>query len=249
MCSSAAGETKLSWFREKPRVPGQNRVVDTTNDAFGSDKCLDCQSGATSRPPRRENRACGGSDSSSNVLVVTPERHSCRVVARAKRERTLEAEWVRAPHKNTREVHVRNTSRVASPTPFGVQKQNWRVRRLVSSRRGPPFFASGGTHRSRRPGRWVWRAGCAMVAEARPTLYHDVYQRRDRNRATLRGAHPRTTARWRPQKCRRRRKARRFSRSVRLATRRASVRCEAQSLDLPAQYFRSRACGVSRRTR
>ena len=214
MCSSAAGETKLSWFREKPRVPGQNRVVDTTNDAFGSDKCLDCQSGATSRPPRRENRACGGSDSSSNVLVVTPERHSCRVVARAKRERTLEAEWVRAPHKNTREVHVRNTSRVASPTPFGVQKQNWRVRRLVSSRRGPPFFASGGTHRSRRPGRWVWRAGCAMVAEARPTLYHDVYQRRDRNRATLRGAHPRTTARWRPQKCRRRRKARRFSRSV-----------------------------------
>jgi hypothetical protein len=167
----------------------------------------------------------------------------CRVVARAKRERTLEAEWVRAPQK--REVHVRNTSRVASPTPFGVQKQNWRVRRLVSSRRGPPFFASGGTHRSRRPGRWVWRAGCAMVAEARPTLYHDVYQRRDRNRATLRGAHPRTTARWRPQKCRRRRKARRFSRSVKLATRRVS---EARSLDLPA-HFHSRACGVSRRTR
>ena len=42
------------------------------------------------------------------------------------------------------EVHVRYTSRVTSPTPFGVQKQNWRVRSLVSSRRGPPFFSSGG---------------------------------------------------------------------------------------------------------
>ena len=36
-----------------------------------SDKCLDCQSGATSRPPRREDHACRGSDSSSNSLVVT----------------------------------------------------------------------------------------------------------------------------------------------------------------------------------
>ena len=39
--------------------------------AVPSDKCLDCQSGATSRPPRREDHACGGSDSSSNSLVVT----------------------------------------------------------------------------------------------------------------------------------------------------------------------------------
>ena len=38
-----------------------------------------------------------------------------------------------------------------------------------------------------------------MVAEARPTLCHDVYSLRDRNRPTLRGAHPRTTARWRPK--------------------------------------------------
>ena len=40
-----------------------------------SDKCLVCQSGATSRPPRRENRACGGSDSSSNVFC----RHFRRI--------------------------------------------------------------------------------------------------------------------------------------------------------------------------
>ena len=39
--------------------------------AVPSDKCLDCQSGATSRPPRREDHACRGSDSSSNSLVVT----------------------------------------------------------------------------------------------------------------------------------------------------------------------------------
>ena len=35
--------------------------------AVPSDKCLDCQSGATSRPPRREDHACGRSDSSSIV--------------------------------------------------------------------------------------------------------------------------------------------------------------------------------------
>ena len=40
------------------------------------------------------------------------------------------------------------TTRVTSPTPCGVQKQNWRVRRLVSSRREPRrecLFLSGGT--------------------------------------------------------------------------------------------------------
>ena len=252
MCSSAAGETKLSCFREKPRVPGQNRVVDTTNDAFGSDKCLDCQSGATSRPPRRENRACGGSDSSSNVLVVTPERHSCRVVARAKRERTLEAEWVRAPHKNTREVHVRNTSRVASPTPFGVQKQNWRVRRLVSSRRGPPFFASGGTHRSRRPGRWVWRAGCAMVAEARPTLYQERGVSPARSESRDSSGRPPSHDRGGgapklPPPAKSAQVIARKSSRPNLCRGSSRQRC-AQSPDLPG-HSRSRACGVPRRTR
>ena len=33
---------------------------------FPSDKCLDCLSGATSGPPRREDLECRGSDSSSN---------------------------------------------------------------------------------------------------------------------------------------------------------------------------------------
>jgi hypothetical protein len=51
-----------------------NRLLSLSRFGVPSDKCLDCQSGATSRPPRRENRACGGSDSSSNVFVVTRNR-------------------------------------------------------------------------------------------------------------------------------------------------------------------------------
>ena len=52
----------------------RNRLLSLSRFGDPSDKCLDCQSGATSRPPRRENRACGGSDSSSNVFVVTRNR-------------------------------------------------------------------------------------------------------------------------------------------------------------------------------
>ena len=75
--------------------------------------------------------------------VVTPERVNL-VSSRRAREAGTAARSRVSTRTAKPEVHVRNTSRVTSPTPFGVQKQNWRVRRLVSSRRGPPFFASGG---------------------------------------------------------------------------------------------------------
>ena len=102
--------------------------------------------------------------------VVTPERVNL-VSSRRAREAGTAARSRVSTRTAKPEVHVRNTSRVTSPTPFGVQKQNWRVRRLVSSRRGPPFFASGGHPRSRRSGRWV--AGWVCNGRRARLPYHE----------------------------------------------------------------------------
>ena len=68
-------ETARRTGKDHGRVPAyfhtrRQKPTDRRRARFGvpSDKCLVCQSGATSRPPLRENRACGGSDSSSNVF-------------------------------------------------------------------------------------------------------------------------------------------------------------------------------------
>ena len=100
---------------------------------FPSDKCLDCQSGATNCPPRREDHACRGSDSSSNSFRPHRKKHRTPTSSFAQSAAT-ESEGLRYEH-------VQKLSRATSRKPFGLpygnQKQNWRVRSLVSSLRKP----------------------------------------------------------------------------------------------------------------
>ena len=157
----------------------------------------------------------------------------CRVVAR-------EA-GTAARRRSTRTANQRFTfgHRVTSPTPFGVQKQNWRVRRLARHD-ADSVFREAGTRRSRRSGRWV--AGCVMV-EARPTLYHE--RGVSPARATLRGARTARPRRWRPKS--RRRKARRLSLAHSTDHSRGSSRQRCARVAGPPRSPRSRACGVPRR--
>jgi len=182
--------------------------------------------------------------------VVTPERVNLVSSRRAREAGTAARSRMRTRTAKP-EVHVRYTSRVTSPTPFGVQKQNWRVRRLVSSRRGPPFFASGEHTPIETVGALGVAGWCAMVAEARPTLYHErgVSPARSESRDSS-GRPPSHDRGGGAPKLPPPAKARRLSlKSTEPNHSRGSSRQRcAQSPDLPG-HSRSRACGVPRRTR
>jgi len=183
--------------------------------------------------------------------VVTPERVNLVSSRRAREAGTAARSRMRTRTAKP-EVHVRYTSRVTSPTPFGVQKQNWRVRRLVSSRRGPPFFASGG----HTPIETVGALGVAgWVCDGRRSAPYLIPRTRRIpgaiGIARLFGAptlaRPR---RWRPKTAAAGEKRAALSlKSTRPNHSRGSSRQRcAQSPDLPG-HSRSRACGVPRRTR
>ena len=175
---------------------------------------------------------------------------SCRVVARVKRERPLEAERVRAPqNRGSRSVYFQGNVTDAfrrSEAELACSEIS-----IVTTRTS--VFRERRAHTD-RDGRGVGCGGLGVQwsqKRALPYITNEAYPRRARNRATLRGAHPRTTAAVAPQNCRRRRKARRLLslKSTRLdhVSRSSRQRC-AQSPDLPG-HSRSRACGVPRRTR
>ena len=183
--------------------------------------------------------------------VVTPERVNLVSSRRAREAGTAARSRMRTRTAKP-EVHVRYTSRVTSPTPFGVQKQNWRVRRLVSSRRGPPFFASGG----HTPIETVGALGVAgWVCDGRRSAPYLIPRTRRIpgaiGIARLFGAptlaRPR---RWRPKTAAAGEKREVIApKSTRPNHSRGSSRQRcAQSPDLPG-HSRSRACGVPRRTR
>jgi hypothetical protein len=109
-------------------------------------------------------------------------------------------------------VHVRNTSRVTSPTPRGDQKQNWRVRSLISSPRertspgrrcGAALSRSGATTDGCRAGR-----GSSARSRARAFAAEKRTSRSTRGTAKSRAAGVSTAARTveggeaRPGKCR-----------------------------------------------
>ena len=174
---------------------------------------------------------------------------SCRVVARVKRERPLEAERVRAPqNRGSRSVYFQGNVTDAfrrSEAELACSEIS-----IVTTRTS--VFRERRAHTD-RDGRSVGCGGLGVrwsQKRALPYTTNEAYPRRDRNRVTLRGAHPRTTAAVAPQNCRRRRKARRLSlKSTRPNHSRGSSRQRcAQSPDLPG-HSRSRACGVPRRTR
>ena len=127
---------------------------DAGGNEFPSDKCLDlsilCDAEAT--PSSGVNTTTiGGSASSSNVVFIVTWKPNAAREGRESRGR------VRANDGADSEAgHVRNTSRVTSPVPFGNQKQNWRVRSLVSSLRAASSrvvrSSNGGTEKSARDG-------------------------------------------------------------------------------------------------
>ena len=96
-------------------------------------------------------------------------------------------------------VHVRNTSRVTSPTPRGDQKQNWRVRSLISSPRertspgrrcGAALSRSGATTGGCRAGR-----GSGARSRARAFAAEKRTSRTTRGAAESRAAGVSTAAR------------------------------------------------------
>ena len=125
-----------------------------------------------------------------------------------------------APERGARRtggsVHVRNTSRVTSPTPRGDQKQNWRVRSLISSPRertspgrrcGAALSRSGATTGGCRAGR-----GSGARSRARSFAAEKRTSRSTRGAAESRAAGVSTAARTveggeaRPGKSERRRR-------------------------------------------
>ena len=119
--------------RHTPHTTNPSSGAPTRVERVSSDKCLDvsilCDAEAT--PSSGVNTTTiGGSASSSNVVFIVTWKPIAAHEGRESRGR------VRANDGADSEAgHVRNTSRVTSPVPFGNQKQNWRVRSLVSSLR------------------------------------------------------------------------------------------------------------------
>ena len=123
---------------------------------------------------------------------------SCRVVARVKRERPLEAERVRAPqNRGSRSVYFQGNVTDAfrrSEAELACSEIS-----IVTTRTS--VFRERRAHTD-RDGRGVGCGGLGVrwsQKRALPYTTNEAYPRRDRNRVTLRGAHPRTTARWRPK--------------------------------------------------
>ena len=214
---------------QKPtrRSPTPRASTDRTNASF-------CQSWATSRVPRGAKTArAGRSVSSSNVvLVVTSVEAGGKAGRGARRVRIRQSpKRIRgidpssrgidrrsgggAPERGARRtggsVHVRNTSRVTSPTPRGDQKQNWRVRSLISSPRertspgrrcGAALSRSGATTGGCRAGR-----GSGARSRARAFAAEKRTSRSTRGAAESRAAGVSTAARTveggeaRPGKC------------------------------------------------
>ena len=181
--------------------------ADARVHAFGSDKCLECQSGATSRPPRRENRARGGSDSSSNVFC----RH-----ARA----SIKVEsWLAEVGSGAR-CHVRSSPARGSRSEYFQGNVTDAFRRseaeLACSEIGIVTTRTSRCEwRNHRSGDFCGReragrgGACDIIAaeDARLTLYHGAGRAARSKTRDDRGTHPRTTQRCAPQKCRRRLKS------------------------------------------
>ena len=142
--------------------------------------------------------------------VVTPERVNL-VSSRRAREAGTAARSRVSTRTAKPEVHVRYTSRVTSPTPRGDQKQNWRVRSLISSPRertspgrrcGAALSRSGATTGGCRAGR-----GSGARSRARAFAAEKRTSRSTRGAAESRAAGVSTAARTveggeaRPGKC------------------------------------------------
>ena len=144
----------LSILGEHTQRATDPHMIPPLRRAQASDKCLDCQSGATSRPPRRENRACGGSDSSSNVFVVT--RNRVERARRAKPKSKWNSDGKETPFRGHGAPAVRAT--VALPAITTRRRDICVYRAALTLVRGCVRARPGRRRQTRaRPKSWRWR--------------------------------------------------------------------------------------------